>query len=154
MLLSINTIERIVMTYTPTNWVNNQEPSINADNLNKIEDALVSLNVQTIANIDPAPDTNVMGSGILVKFGNVCQLAYTFSGDPNIASNTVLFHLPDGYQGYIDSTTPVFSTSLEGSSIIGYARYNASSNTMTYYSDIESVTGELKLSMTYLTETR
>lgn len=42
------------MAYTATNWVNNSEPAINAENLNKLEAGVVAAH-EAVANVELTP---------------------------------------------------------------------------------------------------
>ena len=50
------------MAYTKTNWVNNNEPAINADNLNHLEDGVEkAYGVELLAVVDNAPSECSVG---------------------------------------------------------------------------------------------
>lgn len=50
------------MAYTKTNWVNNNEPAINADNLNHLEDGIEkAYGVELLAVVDTAPSECSVG---------------------------------------------------------------------------------------------
>lgn len=134
------------MQYQPTNWVNDVEPFIEADNLNKIEACLAKLTTQTLTNVGTM--SGVSGSGIIARFGFSCQMALTFIGQPGVGSVNIL-EFPQGFKPYIDFSTPVFDTDVH--EVIGVAYYTASTNQLIFKTFIQNET-PCKLSVTYVTE--
>ena len=134
--------------YQKTNWENSpsQTTPINAQNLMKIENCLHDVTVQTLTNVDTI--SGVSGSGIIVRFGSVCQLALTFSGQAGVGNVNIL-EFPEGFKPYIDFSTPVIDTDVH--EVIGVAYYTASTNQLVFKTFIQNPT-PCKLSATYVTE--
>lgn len=127
------------------NYPNTTTP-IDAESLNGIEDILHDMTQEKVTNIDLI---NVSGSGIIARFGNVCQMTLTFVDPaPGSGTDTVIGSLPDGFKGYIDFTVvlPLDANKAAANAIVNYV---ASTNTLTLTS--ESAVSEIrKLSVMYL----
>lgn len=75
------------MTYTPTKWVNGGKPAINAENLNKIEEALAQLSVPDITETTSTTQPNsYAGRENILEIGGVTEQDST-SGK-NLLENT------------------------------------------------------------------
>ena len=135
------------MTYSPTNWKNSpsKDTPINSANLMKIEEELVYLTKQTVYNID---FNNGIGSGVLFRIGNTCQLTATImlSG---AFQDTEIGTLPDGFKGVMDTVRAICVT--EGTtSVNGFIRYGYATNKIFLTTDsTDSII--VKFSSTYLT---
>ena len=135
------------MTYIPTNWKNSpsKDTPISSANLMKIEEELVYLTKQTVYNID---FNNGIGSGVLFRIGNTCQLTATImlSG---VFQDTEIGTLPDGFKGVMDTVRAICVT--EGTtSVNGFIRYEYATNKIFLTTDsTDSII--VKFSSTYLT---
>ena len=135
------------MTYSPTNWKNSpsKDTPINSANLMKIEEELVYLTKQSVYNID---FNNGIGSGVLFRIGNTCQLTATVSltGD---FQDTEIGMLPDGFKGVMDTVRAICITQGP-TTVTGYIRYEHATNKI-FLTKNGSSSVVVKFSSTYLT---
>lgn len=135
------------MPYIKTVWEDmpNTATPISSANLNKIEDCLELLSTQTLTNVDTI--NGVQGSGILVRFGQTCQLTLTFMGQAGV-NNVTLLQFPEGFRPYIDFATPVLDTDVHD--VLGVAYYEAATNNLVFKNFLQN-NFPCKLSVTYVT---
>lgn len=82
------------MAYTKTQWVNNQAPAIDADNLNKIEQGIYDAHTEkqdtlvSGTNIKTVNSESLLGAGDIEIVGGVLQVDVpSFSSLPQTVSN-------------------------------------------------------------------
>lgn len=121
------------MPYEKTKWVNDIEPFIDADNLNKIEDCLVEVTSRTLANVSPIND--IWGRGKIAKFSHSCMFDLDFKSPLSIGGETDIFQFPIGFRPYIDFMTPVINSATY--EYIGAAFYDSASNILSFKSQTQ-----------------
>lgn len=140
------------MPYTPTQWKNkpSTETPINAANLDKIEQALAHLYKESVFNVDFIESSRGnIGSGILYRIGNTCQLTATIMLTGSF-QNTEIGTLPDGFKGIMD-TVRAICVSEGNTAVNGYIRYEYATNKIFLTTDsTDSIV--VKFSSTYLTQ--
>ena len=134
------------MEHARTTWVNDQQPFIDAGNLNNIENTLVDVTKFRILNIDLLTGT---GSGVIVRVGAVCQLVVTMTNPIAIGGRSDLFQFPSEFKPVLDFYTPLIGDNYADT--LGLIAYNASTNMLTLNTvSTESFMG--KISFTYVTD--
>lgn len=134
------------MEHVRTTWVNDQQPFIDAENLNNIENTLVDSTKFRILNIDLLTGT---GSGVIVRVGAVCQLVVTMTNPIAIGGRSDLFQFPAEFKPVLDFYTPLIGDNYADT--LGLIAYNASTNMLTLNTaSTESFMG--KISFTYVTD--
>lgn len=105
--------------FTPTNWENlpSEKTPINAECLNAIEDCLVDLTQEYVANIESLPDAG-FGTGVLYRIGDMCQLSMFFS---MINPNEQIFTFPNNFKPATNFVAPLVTP--DGATD-GYIKYN------------------------------
>lgn len=85
------------MAYTKTQWVNNQAPAIDADNLNKIEQGIYDAHTEkqdslvSGSNIKTINSESLLGAGDIEILGGVLQVDIaSFSSLPQTVSNSAI----------------------------------------------------------------
>lgn len=85
------------MAYTKTQWVNNQAPAIDADNLNKIEQGIYDAHTEkqdslvSGTNIKTINSESLLGAGDIEILGGVLQVDIaSFSSLPQTVSNSAI----------------------------------------------------------------
>lgn len=139
------------MPYIPTDWKNlpSTDTPINAENLNKIEEALTYILGESVTNMDftSASQGNI-GSGVFFRKGNVVQMTATIYVE-GVYSDTKIGELPDGFRGVMDTIRSV--TVVDGNGLTtGYVRYNYSTNEI-FLTTSTTSPSTIKFSNTYLT---
>jgi len=151
------------MTYTPTKWVNGGKPAINAENLNKIEEALAQLSVPDITETTSTTQPNsYAGRENILEIGGVTEQDST--------AGNQLFDASNGRNGYYN-TSGVFITdatwfackvnapsskvitvsgakSANGS--VTYAEFDESNNYLGYSQTYKNCTVTLKSNTAYV----
>lgn len=133
------------MSRDRTNWNNDTAPFIDADNLNKIEDALDDIYNEHIINVDT---TGTSGSGIIARFGPVCMMALTFVNPVAIGGTTDILQFPVGFKPYLDFTAIAFD---DNNNPLGFVSYNAATNILKFTTGSQDG-GIFKVSCTYITD--
>lgn len=121
------------MTYIPTTWVDDEEPFVDAANLNKIESALVEVKKQTL--IDIVPTGVSWGAGKIAKFSHSCMFDVEFRAPISVGGSTDIFQFPDGFKPYIEFGVPVVNTNTF--EYVGIAEYEVARNVLTFRSNVQ-----------------
>lgn len=121
------------MPYDPTTWVNNTDPPISAENLNKIEACLIEVTARTLQDVKPMGLTQ--GSGKIAKFSHSCMFDLSFKSPLSIGEATEIFQFPIGFRPYIPFSTAVINSSTYD--YVGSAEYDTVRNMLTFRSSLQ-----------------
>lgn len=121
------------MSYVATVWENGKEPSLSADNLNKIEGCLVEVMKKNL--IDVVPMGVSWGAGKIAKFSHSCMFDVEFRAPISTGGSTDIFQFPDGFRPYIEFGVPVINTN--DFSYVGIAEYDVARNMVTFRSNVQ-----------------
>lgn len=141
------------MTYTPTKWVNGGKPAINAENLNKIEEALAQLSVPDITETTSTTQPNsYAGREMILEIGGVTEQDST-AGNQLWNADSLIGVASKEYDSFFE-----IATLTEGTYTI-YIEYagGTAGCTVYFYGDggttIKSLTsGTAKMNVTFTAE--
>lgn len=118
------------MPYNPTKWVNDSEPFINAEHLNKIETCLVELTDRDVLDVTAMGVT--WSRGQLARFGHTCMFDLEFRVQPSMGGETEIYQFPDGYKPFMGFALSVVNSN--DGTFVGICEYDISRNMMTFRS--------------------
>lgn len=119
--------------YVKTNWEDDKDPPIDADNLNKIEDCLVELTDRDV--IDVIAQSVTWSRGKLARFGHSCMFDLEFRAPISVGGETDIFQFPDGYKPFMNFALSVVNSN--DGTFVGICSYDSARNVLSFRSNTQ-----------------